>query len=264
MKTGTVTTDNGIIMDYFTFGAGERAFVIIPGIDVKSILLAAKSIEAAYREFGEEYTVYVLDRRKNIPEGYTSFMMADDTARVMEALGIRGADVFGTSQGGMIAMMIALEHPGLVHALALGSTTAWRNPTVDAVFRRWIDFARRRDITGLTADFIDTLFSEKTIKNYRDFLMHMNDHVGDEDLDRFIKLVKTIEGYDLRDRLSEIGCPTIVIGVEDDAAVGGESSREIARLIGCELYMYEGYGHCVFDEAPDYKQRLLDFFRKQR
>ncbi|MBQ7218045.1 MAG: alpha/beta hydrolase [Ruminococcus sp.] len=264
MKTGSVTIRDNAVVEYFTFGTGERAFIILPGIDVKSILPAAKNIEAAYRDFKEDYTVYVFDRRKEIPEGYTAFDMADDAASAIEALGIRGADIFGTSQGGMIAMMIAVYHPELVHALVLASTTAWKNPTVDGVFRRWIGFAEKRDITGLTADFIECLYSEKTIRNYRDFLMHMNDHVSDEALDRFIRLVKTIDTFDMRDKLSLIHCPTFVIGVEGDAAVSGESSREIARLIGCELYMYEGYGHCVFDEAPDYKQRLLDFYRKHR
>ena len=36
---------------------------------------------------------------------------------------------------------------------------------------------------------------------------------------------------------------------------------EIAEKLNCPLYLYgEEYGHCVFDEAPDYKQRIYDFF----
>ena len=32
----------------------------------------------------------------------------------------------------------------------------------------------------------------------------------------------------------------------------------------CELYLYDGYGHAVYDLAPDYKQRMLNFFTRER
>ena len=38
---------------------------------------------------------------------------------------------------------------------------------------------------------------------------------------------------------------------------------EIAEKLGCPIYLYGGeYGHCVFDEAPDYKQRMYHFFKE--
>ena len=76
---------NGIEMEYDRFGTGERAFVILPGIDVKSVLLSATAVEAAYRDFAGEYTVYLFDRRKNMPSNYTIRQMARDTAAAMEA-----------------------------------------------------------------------------------------------------------------------------------------------------------------------------------
>lgn len=264
MKTDTVTT-NGVEMEFFAFGKGERSFVILPGIDVKSVLTAAKAVENAYKIFAEDYTVYVFDRRKNLPKQYPIAQMADDTAAVLQALGIRDADVFGASQGGMIAMRLAAKHPELVHALALGSTAAYCTDTIRATCGTWIDCAKAGDITGLTADFIDRLYSANTIRQYRDFLMHMNDHVGAEGMRRFIILAQAIADFDMRDELKNITCPTLVIGAENDLALGAQPSREIAETLGCELYLYGSeYGHCVFDEAPDYKQRLLDFFRKYR
>ena len=35
-----------------------------------------------------------------------------------------------------------------------------------------------------------------------------------------------------------------------------------AEGVPCESYMYEGCGHAVFDELPDYKQRIFDFLEK--
>lgn len=253
---------NGIEMSYFSFGEGDRSFVILPGVDTKSVLLSAKAVEAAYRAFAGEYTVYVFDRRDNMPDGYTVRQMADDTAEVMRYLGIAGANVFGASQGGMMAMCIAIYHPELVSRLVLGSTSAViekHNPGTD----RWISLAESRDMPALTGDFIDNLYSESTIGKYKDLLLHMNDTVTDRDIERFIIQVKAIDGFDVFDELDKIKCPTLVIGVEGDKVIPPECSRRMAEKIGCELYMYgTEYGHCVFDEAPDYKQRIMDFFNK--
>ncbi|MBQ1944921.1 MAG: alpha/beta hydrolase, partial [Ruminococcus sp.] len=66
---------------------------------------------------------------------------------------------------------------------------------------------------------------------------------------------------DIYDRLEQIHCPTLVLGAIDDKVLTAQASFEIAQKLGCACYFYESiYGHCAFDEAPDYKQRLLDFF----
>jgi 3-oxoadipate enol-lactonase len=55
-------------------------------------------------------------------EEYTIRMMADDTAGLMDALGIRRAHVLGISMGGMIAQELAINHPQKVEKLVLAST----------------------------------------------------------------------------------------------------------------------------------------------
>ena len=40
----------------------------------------------------------------------------------------------------------------------------------------------------------------------------------------------------------------------------GEASIEISNKVKCPLYLYAKYGHCVYDEAPDYKERIELFF----
>ncbi|MBR6311681.1 MAG: hypothetical protein IKR51_01740 [Oscillospiraceae bacterium] len=40
--------------------------------------------------------------------------------------------------------------------------------------------------------------------------------------------------------------------------------RAVAEGIGCGIYMYEGYSHAVYDEAPDFRGRLKAFFDSVR
>ena len=57
----------------------------------------------------------------------------------------------------------------------------------------------------------------------------------------------------------------LIIGCEGDAVMSDRrSSHAIADEIGtADLYMFDSrYGHAVYDEAPDYKKMLLDFFSR--
>jgi pimeloyl-ACP methyl ester carboxylesterase len=48
--------------------------------------------------------------------------MADDTAALLEQLGVHDADILGFSNGGTVALQIALRHPELVHRLIICSS----------------------------------------------------------------------------------------------------------------------------------------------
>jgi pimeloyl-ACP methyl ester carboxylesterase len=49
--------------------------------------------------------------------------MADDTAGLIRHLGLEGADVFGYSMGGAVALQLAIRHPELVRRLVVASAT---------------------------------------------------------------------------------------------------------------------------------------------
>lgn len=251
-------------MEYFSFGNGERAFVILPGVSTRSLMLSAMAVSAAYRAFGEVYTVYCFDRRRNMPDNYPVRQMAEDTAAVMQKLGIRDADIFGASQGGMIAMCIAIDHPELARKMVLGSTAARMDDQGRAGTDRWVTLAQSGDLTALTAELITSLYSENTIGKYKDMLLHMNDGMTQEDIRRFIIQTQALDDFDITGELSKIQCPVLVIGSEGDKVLPPSQSRLIAEALNGSLYMYSSeWGHCVFDEAPDYKQRILDFFHQR-
>lgn len=248
-------------MDYCCFGRGGEALVILPGLSVQRVMGSAGAIESAYRSLAEDFTIYVFERRNELPPAYPVRDMARDTAAAMEALGLGSACLFGASQGGMLAMLLAMEHRQRVRKLVLGSTTArMTEARYRRVFQGWAELARAKDAAALYLAFGEALYPRRMFDKLRPLLLDAARAVTDEDLRRFAVMTEGLRGFDAEDGLANIACPTLVLGAKDDAVVGAEASERIAaRVAGAELFMYEGFGHAAYDLAPDYRSRMRRF-----
>ena len=112
---------NDIDMYYEIHGEGEP-MVLIAGLNSDHTLY-----RAIIPQLAESYQVVAFDNRgvgqtdkPDIP--YSIEMMAEDTAGLLNALGIAHAHLLGTSMGGRIAVALALQHPQQVKSLILVST----------------------------------------------------------------------------------------------------------------------------------------------
>ena len=257
-----VRTDS-FSMDYIRFGRGDRTLVMLPGLSVNSVMNYADAVADAYSPLTEEFTVYLFDRRKELPETYTIYDMARDTAAAVRTLGLGRVSLFGASQGGMIAMAMAAGDPEGIDRLVLGSTAARMGPDRYRVIGQWAELAKEGDAEALYLAFGQAVYPEEVFEQARELLAESAKSVTEEDLARFVVLAEGIKGFDFTGELRQIACPVLIIGSADDRVLGADSSEEIAEQLkdrpDCELYLYDGYGHAVYDLAPDNKERLLRF-----
>ena len=247
-------------MRYICFGdpAGQP-FVIIPGVAVRSVMESAGMIEKQYRRFAERFHVYVFDRREDLPEPYGISRMAEDTARAMEALSIRDAALYGVSQGGMIAQLIAARYPALVRRLALCSTAPVITEKAAAVLAEWRRLAAEKKTPELMLSFAENVYSPTYAERYRAAFLTFAELVTDEDLQRFLRMVNGMEQLDLREEIAGIGCPVLVIGAGKDRIFDVASAEEIARITGGEVCIYPDAAHGVYDEEAGVLEKLLRF-----
>ena len=69
--------------------------------------------------------------------------------------------------------------------------------------------------------------------------------------------------HDAWESLPGITAPTLVIGGEEDKALGAEASRELAaRIPGAQLKMYPQWGHGLYEEAKDFLPLVAEFLEK--
>lgn len=249
-------------ISYAKIGNGAKPMVILPGIALKSTLGAADAIAQLFADFSD-YTIYLMDDRQAVDEGYTLRKRAGDVAALMKTLSIKDACIYGASMGGMVAQLLAIDHPKLVRKMVIASTSSKLDDSAKAVLQGWIDNAQKDNLRQLIRQMNEKIFSPATIEQYGEFLEKNVGPVSDEELAKFIILAKAVLAHNSFDELGKVRCPVLVVGSEGDMVLGCEASRLIADTLGCEKHIYgKEFGHGVYDEAPDFKQRMFEFFEK--
>ncbi len=261
VKEQTVKLNSSQI-DTIRFGAGRKTLILIQGLNTNGIRGAGLSLAWMYRMFAKDYTVYLFDRRPEIPDGITVREMAEDVAEAMDALGLHNADVIGVSQGGMIAQYLAIDRPDLVKQLVLAVTLSRNHETVRAVIEQWINLTEEKNWKQLITDMAEKMYSERYLKRYRPMLPLLALLQKPKDAQRFIRLAQACLTCNAYAELDKIQCPVFVIGGRQDKIATGAASEEIARKLNCEYYLYDGLGHAAYEEASDFNRRVYDFLRK--
>jgi pimeloyl-ACP methyl ester carboxylesterase len=113
---------NGLRMYYEIHGAGGVPLLVIHGAFGNTGLFGGELVPA----LAETRTVIVMDqqahgRTADIDRPLSVVQMADDTAALIEHLGLEQVDVFGYSMGGGIAFRLAVERPELVRKLVIAA-----------------------------------------------------------------------------------------------------------------------------------------------
>lgn len=182
---------------------------------------------------------------------YTLSDMAADTVGLMDGLGLDGAHICGLSMGGMIAQVMALEHPDRVRSLvSMMSTTNERNlppstpeaqkammgtpPTDRASYRIYLGNLGRAFAGG--SEKYDEAMQQDIAAQAWDRGIYPMGFV------RQMAAIMAAEGR--RERLKTLKTPTLVIHGECDTVVPPGHGRDTADAIpGARLLMMADLGH---------------------
>jgi pimeloyl-ACP methyl ester carboxylesterase len=199
---------------------------------------------------------------------------AADAAAVLHAAGAPRAHVHGQSMGGMIAQQLTLDHPELVHSLALGATS----PAPIRFFPE--DMQAVLDLYAGVALFatdperaIDTVlpavFSPEYLRDnpsMRELYKELSS-AGAPSAEAVEATIRSMgdltsgRAFDVADRLGEITVPTLVQHGSADRVIPVAAGRFIAEHIGgAEYQELAGAGHIYMMEQPmESLPRLLGF-----
>ena len=149
---------------------------------------------------------------------YSIADMADDTAGLLDALGIGRAHLPGLSMGGMIAQEFALRHAGrLNHLILSGCGAAPARAAFDPI-RTW-SFVKGNDKSGqvFACQQFSWLFSTDFLRNHaavQQTLEMLKSNPHPVDPEAYERQAQAYLQFDSLDRLADIKAPTLVIGGE--------------------------------------------------
>ena len=263
-KNGTVHLADDT-MHYIRLGSGSKTLIMLPGLGdgLTTVKGTAFPMAWMYRTFARNYTVYMFSRRNHLLNGCTTRDMAQDLKAAIDILDIPNAHLIGVSMGGMIAQHFAADYPENVDKLVLVVTCAQPTPILIESISEWVALAKRDEHTAFMDSNVRRMYSDAYYRKNRWLIPIISRLTKPRSYNRFFTQADACLTHCALDRLASITAPTLVIGGEQDRALGGNASREIAALIsGAKLKMYDEWGHGLYEEAPDFNQTILKFLQK--
>ncbi|HEX7169447.1 MAG TPA: alpha/beta hydrolase [Rubrobacter sp.] len=256
---------------YVRFGSGPENLVILPGLTLENEppnRLAAWTYRAGFGRFAKGYTVYLINRRRGMPSGYTTQDMAADYAAVLEQE-LGPSHIMGFSTGGEIAQYVAIDHPAAVSSLILVVSACRLSVTGREICERWQALAHQGRWQDLRTDMASVAVSGETNKRLARLFMGVFGRLvikAPSDPQDFLTTLGADLVHDTTERLGEISAPSLIISGSEDPFYSEDAIRETAEKIpDAPLRLYEGVGHGVPKERKRrYEQDALAFLEDHR
>jgi pimeloyl-ACP methyl ester carboxylesterase len=192
----------------------------------------------AFEQQGHGRTADIVDRP------FTFEQSADDTVALLRYLKIERADFFGYSNGGNIALQVAIRHPHLVRKLIVASALYKR----DGLYPEFWDSMKRATLEDMPAELREA---------------YLRVAPNPEDLPTFHnKCVKRmLEFKDWRpEDIQSIDAPTMVM-IGDTDIVRPEHGVEMFRLLlHAQLAVLPGTDHMTLVERRDWLVSMIEAF----
>ena len=258
------STGADLSFDVIAFGRGDRTLLILPGLSDGLTMLRGKGRAMAwyYRKLPSRYRVYLIGRPRELPDPYSTREMAADYAALSSVLGFAAGtiDLWGLSQGGMIAQWMAIDHGALLRRLAITVSTARPTATLTEVVGGWMELARAGRYGQLLKDTAEKTYRKPRLIDSL-FLPVISRLAKPASFDRFLIQAQACLTHDAYDELPSITTPTLIVGGARDRVVGTGTSELLAeRIPGAELRLYPQLGHGAYEEAPDLSDAVMRFF----
>jgi 3-oxoadipate enol-lactonase len=173
--------------------------------------------------------------------------LVQDTAEMLDHLGLKSAHIVGNSAGGYVGQQLAMNRPERVRSLMLfGSTPGLKNSQAAS----WLPRVAKDGLRKFLADTISDRFPvDRTDPRHIEWFL---DEAAKNDTAYIARFVGLMSSLEWSDQLHRITCPTLVVypGAETVGSTHNyDAMRE--RIPDVEVIAYEGLPHNICDSVPD-------------
>jgi 3-oxoadipate enol-lactonase len=180
---------------------------------------------------------------------FTLERLARDVVDLLDHLGVERVHLAGSSAGAIIAMKVAIDHPGRLLSLADFASTPGLGPSnVDAA--RWVAHIKRTGVRQFLAETIADRFDLGRVDpRFVEWFLDESARTSAAWLARFVPLMRSV---DLTADLGRIRCPMLAV-VPDHDPISSMAQYEVIRdrVPHVEFVVYHGLPHNITDAVPD-------------
>jgi pimeloyl-ACP methyl ester carboxylesterase len=202
---------------------------------------------SALKPLAKHFTVYHVNRRKNLEPGATMADIAADYARAFDKEFGEPIDAVGISTGGSVALQIALDHPRTLKRLVVGGSACRLGPEGAALQRRLARYATEGKIRTGFAEIVELSMATtwgKRIARPMGWVLGPVLSPAPYGYKDMIATIEAEDAFDVCDRLGEITTPILVVGGDKDGFYSPELFRRTAQGVqNGRLQLYAGHGH---------------------
>lgn len=232
-----------------------------PLVVLNGIFMTANSWQSFVPVFSKNNSLILIDfidqgQSAQEPDQYTHELQIEVVHAVLKELAIENAVIMGISYGGEVALGFALAYPTMVDKLILANTCAYTDFWLNEIGKSWEYAMQSKDGRQFFKTCIPIVYSPEFFNKNKEWAKGREDlfvkHFSDEVYDSFIRLTRSAETYDVRDRLKEISAKTLVISSELDFVTPLTRQIElVAGIKNASHVIIKGAGHASMYEAPD-------------
>ncbi len=231
------------------------------GADSRGWILQRQSLAARYRLITMDNRG--VGRSDKPPGPYDLETMALDATAALDAAGFESAHVLGASMGGIIAQILAVEHPDRVRSLILACTACRHLPWRRQLLEQWIVDVETLGMRGFVNRNLRWLVGPRSLRRVWPALTLLGPLAFNVAPEAFIAQIHAILDMDdgLRERLVDVEVPALVIvGSQDTLTPWGDSEELASLLSAAELAVVRGGAHLfMVEHARTFNRTVGDF-----
>jgi pimeloyl-ACP methyl ester carboxylesterase len=257
--------ERGLLGDGLPFvrlGRGQRTMAIFPGLADAAWDVASPKwdFSSQFCQLADEFTLYIISRKRGLPHGYSTRDMAADYAKVFESR-VGPAIVLGISLGGYVAQYFAADYPAHVEQLVIASAAYRVSEEGRRTPEHWLALAKEnrwrefyRDIARVTMQEYNQTFSR--------FLAPLVRKPECDPADFLVSLEACL-AHDSAESLPRIQAPTLLIGGTKDLFFPPSLLRETAqRIPNVTLRYIDGAGHSAYAlRRAEFEDAVMKFLQ---
>ncbi|MHB0870030.1 MAG: alpha/beta fold hydrolase [Chloroflexota bacterium] len=214
---------------------------------------------------GRQYHVFAIDLpghgRSPIGAAPLSLRgMAEELHSFLQSRQLPPAHLVGLSIGGMVAQVLAVEHPSDVASLLLCDTICEVAPGLVGVLEQRARTVEEMGMAAAARPTVDRWFAPgfeaahpEVVRVVEELLLAADPMVN-------AQCWRAIGHLDVLDRLSSVRVPSLVVTGEFDTSIAPGSGDRLASLLGSTHHQMAGCAHMAPIEAPESFMDMVEQF----